>query len=88
MEKILFFCVKPCKVDNHHPDRFDWQPVRTFPMRDKIINLCQKRKDKQSEKIHKNILSIHDLVAAEGRYHNKCKQEFYSGSPTNTETPG
>ena len=33
-------------------------------------------------------MSIHDLVAAEGRYHNKCKQEFYSGSFTNTEIPG
>ena len=33
-------------------------------------------------------MNIHDLLAAEGRYHNKFKQEFYSGSPTNTETPG
>ena len=87
MEKRLFFCERPCKVDNHHPDRIDWRPVRTLSMRDKLINLCQKRKDKQSEKIHKKPLSIHDLVAAEGRHYNKCKREFYSGSPTNTESP-
>ena len=55
-------------------------------MREKIINICQKRKDKQSKEIHKIFLSIYDLVAAEGRYRNKCKQKFYSGSPTNTET--
>ena len=57
-------------------------------MRDKIINICQKRKDKHSEETHKKLLSIHDLVATEGRYHKNCKQEFYSGFPTNTETPG
>ena len=56
-------------------------------IREKIINLCQKQNDKQSEEIHKKLFSIHDLVAVEGRY-NKCKQEFYSGSPANTETPG
>ena len=56
-------------------------------MREKIINICQKQKDKQSKEIHKIFLSIYDLVAAEGRYRNKCKQKFYSGSPTNTETP-
>ena len=59
-----------------------------MPIRDKIINICQKQKDKQSEEIHEKLLSIHDLIAAEGRHYNKCKQEFYSGSPTNTETLG
>ena len=39
------------------------------------------------KKYTKKLFSIHDLVAVEGRY-NKCKQEFYSGSPANTETPG
>ena len=85
MDKRLFFCEKPCKVDNHHPDRIDWRPVRKLQVRDKIIKLCQKRNDKQSEEIHKKLLSIHDLVAAESRYHNKCKQEFYSGSPASNE---
>ena len=87
-KRDCFFCDKPCKVDKHHRDRIDWQQVRTLPMRDKIMNICQQREDKQSEEISKKLLSIHDLVAAEGRYHNKCKQEFYSGSLANTETPG
>ena len=57
-------------------------------MRDKIMNICQQREDKQSEEISKKLLSMHDLVAAEGHYHNKCKQEVYSGSHANTKTPG
>ena len=32
-------------------------------------------------------MTVHDLVNAENRYHNKYKQEFYSGSPTNAESP-
>ena len=40
------------------------------------------------KKCTKFFLSIHDLIAAEGLYHNKFKQELYSGSPTNTGIPG
>ena len=57
-------------------------------MRDKIINIYQQREDKQSEEKSKKLLSMHDLVVAEGPYHTKCKQEFYSGKHANTETPG
>ena len=84
----VFFCDKPCKFDQLHPDRTDWLQVRTLPLQDKLISICQERKDKRSEEICKKLLNIHDLVAAEGRYHKKCKSNFYVGPLKSTETPG
>lgn len=48
-----FFCDNSCKVDKNHADRIDWRQIKSFQMRDKIIDTCEKRKDKQSEEIHK-----------------------------------
>jgi len=77
-KRDCFFCEKACKIDSKHPNRVDWQEVRTLPMREKIIKICGERGDKSELK--RRLLCVHDLVAVEGRYHKRCKQEFYENS--------
>ena len=54
----------------------------------KLPIYVKNEKISSQKKYTKKLLRIHDLVVAEGRCHNRCKQKFYSGSPANTETPG
>ena len=45
-------------------------------MKENILHECLRKKDEQSEALRMQLLSINDLVAAEGRYHKNCRQIF------------
>ena len=75
-----FYCGKECKSDPHNPGRISWQEVRTLPMRSNILHMCLRKSDEQSEAVKRRLLSVNDLVAAEGRYHKSCRQSFFHKS--------
>ena len=74
------YCGEECKVNPHNPNRIDWCEVRTLPMKENIRHKCLRKKDEQSEALRMRLLSINDLVAAEGRHHKNYRQNFFHKS--------
>ena len=72
-----FYCEEECKVDPHNPNRIAWCEVRTLPVKENILHECLRKKNEQSEALRMRLLSINDLVAAGGRYHKNCRQNFF-----------
>ena len=74
-----FICSEKCGKDERHPDRTkEWCRAETLGSHDTILKLCSERleklpNDQQVVSIKRRILSCTDLVAAEGRYHKKCR---------------
>ena len=74
-----FYCDKPCKDDDKHPDRSDIIKVRTTDtlIVTNTLKLCSARdSDDKAKAIERRLLSSSDLVAAEARYHKKCRSTF------------
>ncbi|XP_076800982.1 uncharacterized protein LOC143445626 [Clavelina lepadiformis] len=80
--------------DERHPDRNKFEEVRTKSSGIYYVTLalCQSRDDELAKTVQARLLSAHDLVAAEARYHVPCRTRFenpaqYStpGRPTSTE---
>ena len=46
-------------------------------MKENILHERLRKKDEQSEALRMQLLSINDLVAAEGRYHKNRRQIFF-----------
>ena len=82
-----FYCEEKCKVYPHNSNRIDWCEVRTLPMKENIRRECLRKKDEQSEALIMRLLNINDLVAAEGRYHNNCRQNFFHKSSKSVGRP-
>ena len=70
-----FYNEEKCKADPHNPNRIDWCEVRTLPLKENILHECLRKKNEQPEALW--LLSINDLVAAEGRYHKNCRQNVF-----------
>ena len=74
-----FIYSEKCGKDERHPDRTkEWCRAETLGSHDTILKLCSERleklpNDQQVVSIKRRILSCTDLVAAEGRYHKKCR---------------
>ena len=74
-----FICSEKCGKDERHTDRTkEWCRAETLRSHDTILKLCSERleklpNDQQVVSIKRRILSCTDLVAAEGRYHKKCR---------------
>ena len=78
-KRDCFYCGEECKVDPHNPHRIDWCEVRRLTMKENILHECLRKKDEQSEALRMQLLSINDLLAAEGRYHKKYRQNQLTG---------
>ena len=74
-----FICSEQCGKDERHPNRTrEWGRAETLGSHDTILKLCielleKLPNDQQVVSIRRRILSCTDLVAAEGRYHKKCR---------------
>ena len=74
-----FICSEKCGKGEQHPDRTkEWCRAETLGSHDTILQLCSERlekllNDQQVVSMKRRILSCTDLVAAEGRYHKKCR---------------
>ena len=73
-----FYCEKECKSDSKNPSRKNYQEVRTIHsgIRKRTLLICNKRSDSQAKDVEKRLLSVIDLVAAEAKYHTKCRVYF------------
>ena len=73
-----FFCTQPCgdtEIDPKHPDRADvHRSDKEF--RDVILRKCQQMDDDEARAVERRVLSCSDFVAAEARYHGKCRDLF------------
>lgn len=66
--------------------------VRTFEIRESVLTRALARNDDWGEIVSVRIQSVHDLVAAEARYHRDCYTKFWKdssgrpdGRPKNSE---
>ena len=66
------FCGILVRKDSKHPDRNPTAIIRTLPFRDKILNICNDRKDDWAEDVQLRTMSCSDLVAAGAIYHYNC----------------
>ena len=94
VQKFVFrdhciFCGEKCNVnrDPKHPNR--WRPAYVCrqvevsdgskTLKEEILDICVKRKDKQAECVRVRIEgAVSDLHAADARYHVDCKSNFMS----------
>ncbi len=67
------FCSKSVVVDLRHPERTKVGRVSTIPIRSRILECCQERRDEWAAEVENRILSCIDLVAAEAVYHDFCR---------------
>jgi hypothetical protein len=93
LKKNCLFCGKdadeePQKKETTKPtDKRDTvHQAETFEFKTKLLNNAERRNDKLGEEVSLRIRHISDLVAAEGRYHNKCYQLFFRRLPTHVST--
>lgn len=69
-------CGKSAAIDNRHPERSQVCPVRTLPVRMRILEQCTKRADPWALEVQGRLESCIDLVAMEASYHNNCFSRF------------
>ncbi len=50
--------------------------MSTIPIRSRILECCQERRDEWEAEVENRILSCIDLVAAEAVYHDFCRTRF------------
>ncbi len=70
------FCSKSVVVDLRHPERTKVGRVSTIPIRSRILECCQERRDEWAAEVENRILSCINLVAAEAVYHDFCRTRF------------
>ena len=60
-------------------EQFKKSKVRTFECQEKLNEICQKRKDSWSDTVSARIEFVHDLHAADVKYHQECSVHFRTG---------
>ena len=70
------FCGILVRKDSKHPDRNRLAIIRTLLFRDKILSICNDRKDDWAEDVQLRIMSCSDLVAPGAIYHYNYYQRF------------
>ena len=88
-KKQCFYCGNDCICDERHPDRKNFEEVRTKSSGIYYVTLalCQNRDDHVAKTVEARLLGVHDLVAAEARYHVACRTKFENPIPRYS-TPG
>ena len=64
-------CGKPATIDAQHPNQSKVKTVTTLPLRDKVLEQCDKRGDIWASEVQTRLYGCIDLVAAEAVYHSK-----------------
>ena len=65
-----FICGKECQ------NQETYRRCETFSTHSTILKMCGNRGDVEALTVKRRIMSCSDLVAAEGRYHKKCRDTF------------
>ena len=88
-KRQCFYCGDICKLDPKNPSRKNFELVRTKTTKiyNETIRICETRDNILSKSILGRLLTINDLVAAEGRYHKACRSKFENPLPK-FPTPG
>ena len=79
-------CGNFAKFDPRHPERDKVHHVRTLPMRNKLIECCDKREDTWASEVKNRLCGCIDLVAAEAIYHTNCYSRFLLNKEQNATT--
>ena len=69
-------CGESAEIDPRHPDRSSVHKVTTLPVRSKLLECCEKRRDLWANEVQTHLLGCFDLVAVEARYHDTCFSRF------------
>ena len=62
--------------DPCHPERSQVHKISTLPIKDRILECCQRRGDSWRLEVQERLHGCFDLVAAEAVYHNHCYSRF------------
>ena len=78
-----FYCGNLCVFDPKHPDRKNFEKVRTklTKIRSVTLDNCKTRDDLVFKTIGSRLLNVSDLVTAEARYHIPCRTNFENPVP-------
>ena len=69
-------CSEKAEIDYRHPERNKIHYVTTLPMRDRLLECCEKRGDAWASEVQNCLCGCIDLVAAEAIYHANCYSRF------------
>ena len=69
-------CGEKAEIDHRHPERNKIHNVTTLPMRNKLLECCNKRGDAWASEVRNRLCGCIDLVAAEAIYHANCYSRF------------
>lgn len=69
-------CGNPATIDAQHPNQSKVKTVTTLPLRDKVLEQCDKRGDTWASEVQTRLYGCIDLVAVETVYHSKCFCRF------------
>ena len=78
-----FYCGNLCISDSKHPDRKNFEEVRTkhTKIHNATLEICKNRDDLVAKTIESRLLNVNDLVAVEARYHVSCRTNFENPLP-------
>ena len=66
------------KVDSKHPQKEVYFPVRTIPLYDNVLEVCERRgQDKWAVKVAARLKRCSDQISAEAVYHKHCYNRFH-----------
>ncbi|XP_053375848.1 uncharacterized protein LOC128547355 [Mercenaria mercenaria] len=87
-ESKCIFCGTDAK-QNENKRGYDVFPVRTLEFQQTIKNVCKQRNDEWGNDVLCRLEFVHDLRAAEARYHQVCSVNFRTGYqiPTPYKSP-
>jgi len=85
----LFCCGTECIFDPKHPDRNKFIEVRTISsnIHKLTLTICKACDDEATKTVENRVINVHDLVAAEARYHIMYRRSFENPLPE-YKTPG
>ena len=85
-----FFCNLNCSVNTKHLNRSDCVRVFTLPFKENILDICthKSENDEWMCAVRRRVLSCHDLVAVEARYHTKLRKVKYEQEQGKLNIPG
>ena len=75
-KKECVLCGSNTNFDTRHPERSKVHKITTLPIKNRLLECCQRRGDSWGLEVQERLHGCFDLVAAEAVYHNNCYSRF------------
>lgn len=93
-KNMCFYCNKEIpqnyeELEKKNPDYFKKNPIRlaSITTKEEVLKHAKKRKDKWGTEVKSRLAPVHDLVAAEAKFHRTCYFNFIK-EENKQDTPG